>query len=752
MVVALAGAIIVSWVGLSAQSAPIILRGTVVDDDGGEPIVNARVAPETAAVGADVVLTDESGRFSIAIAAGSSATITKTGFGRATVPAPSGGTPLVVRLQRGAAVSGRVVATSGEPIVGALVQARVASMPADARPLATSSTDDHGDYRIAGLPADSYIVSTTTLGTPTTSRMPNGNVTVRSTVIETFYPGTLERKDAGAIRLGAGDDVPRIDFVTDPGPPFALPFSPLAQPPAPAPGQTATATIRGFVLDEALRGIPRALVGLSVANSPIQQLTTTADSSGRFEFRDLPGGRFFLMAGKTGFSFMFQQKLVAVAEGQTVDRADLSLTRLGSIGGRIVDERGDPIQGAIVQALHVRYEGGHRRLVPAGGGRRTDDLGRYRLFDLMPGSYVISAGVSDVQSAGIPGYGRSYYPGTTIAGQAQFVSLRAGQDVPAIDFGLARARTARIDGRMLNAAGEPTMAGSLTLRPASQSASTPSVSVGARIEPDGRFEFSNVAPGQYVITSSKGRSNRWTEGEFGTLAVSVDGTNITGLTLQTSRGSAVKGRFVFDTRDRSTVPAPERFDLSPVPVDFDLAPTAYASAEVHDDWTFDLAGLTGPRRLQLTRAPAGWMLQSIRINGVDATDRVVTFGRADQSLSDVDVIVSDRVSTLEGTIPSGERAAPPVVVAFATDPSRWYFRSRFLRAAAPGPDGAFRIDGLPFGTYYVVALSRLPDEGDDAWQDPDFLEALARRTSTVTVRDGETITIKLDQVLGLSAK
>ena len=45
--------------------------------------------------------------------------------------------------------------------------------------------------------------------------------------------------------------------------------------------------------------------------------------------------------------------------------------------------------------------------------------------------------------------------------------------------------------------------------------------VGARIAPDGGFEFVNVTPGVYVIQAYRGRSKSWIEGEFGALPVTV---------------------------------------------------------------------------------------------------------------------------------------------------------------------------------------------------------------------------------------
>ncbi len=139
------------------------------------------------------------------------------------------------------------------------------------------------------------------------------------------------------------------------------------------------------------------------------------------------------------------------------------------------------------------------------------------------------------------------------------------------------------------------------------------------------------------------------------------------------------------------------------------------------------------------------MLKEVRVNGVDATDRPLPFGRPNQSLTGVEVVLTDRVSELAGTV-TDDRGAPARdarVVAFSSDRGRWYPGSRFHRATASDADGAFTIAGLPFGNYYVAALSQLPPGGDDGWQDPQVLETLARTASSVTVRDGEKQVVTL---------
>src|SRR5262249_33767935 len=151
----------------------------------------------------------------------------------------------------------------------------------------------------------------------------------------------------------------------------------------------------------------------------------TAAPDGRFEFRDVVAGALRVVASKIGYApipsepaepgppILSTGRPLELGNGEIRDRVEVTLERWGRLTGRIFDERGDPFQGATVEVLHVQYQAGRRRLVHVQTAvHPTDDLGRYRFFALSPGQYVLSAVVGDVASADVPGYVRSYFPGT----------------------------------------------------------------------------------------------------------------------------------------------------------------------------------------------------------------------------------------------------------------------------------------------------------------------------------------------------
>jgi len=754
-----AAAVLVALAALRVQGqAPNTIQGRVVTAEDGVPVANARVSAPLAGVGTPVVLTDDDGRFTLTIPAGATRlAASKTGYGRSDMPVTAGRQTVDIRLQRAAAVSGRVVDEVGEPIQGARVTARNASPGSDDAPAAGTFTDDRGEYRLAGISAGRYVISTIAFGAVGTETIGPNLVVNRPSQATVFYPDASTQAEAEIIALAPADERTRIEFAIPGGRSTGPQFNVLFQMPAmrvPEAGGAAAGSIRGRVVSMDGRGLPFADVRLFTEVGPRQSWAARADNDAQYEFRDLPAGRYQLIAAKSGFGPVATDGQTAnrgpasipmigvtLADGEQRERVDIRLLRWGTLSGRVLDERGDPLQGARVDLLRPRYEAGRRRLMPAASATAlTDDLGRYRLSGLPPGQYIVSASVGDPQSMDLPGYTRTYYPGTTNPAQAQFVSIGLGQDQVGIDCTLARTRTARISGTIVNADGQRGIVGSLTLSPSFQSTSVTDTPVGARIYGDGQFEFTNVPPGQYLIRADRGRSNAWTEGEFGTLPVAVNGADAAGVMLQTSTGSSIHGHVSFDARDPSARPRPSSLEIAPVPADVDLSPRNYASADIHADWTFDIRGVNGPRRFQLVRAPAEWALEDVRVNGVSVIDRPLPFGRREQSLQDVEIVVSDRVSELTGTVSADrDRSVPGAsVVAFSIDRDRWYMASRFMRRAIAGERGAFSLKGLPFGSYYVVALDQVLDEGGEAWQDPDFLAGLIRRATTVTVREGQS--------------
>ena len=740
--------------GATAPPASTLVTGRVVDDKTGSPVPNTRVTTTANGVGVPVVLADEYGRFSLPVPAERGGIVaTKTGYQKHQTLA-MGGAPVEIRLERSAAISGRVTDEFGDPIVGVPVTvAPFDSVSAERPAIPRTETNDRGEYRVGGLSAGAFAVSIDWLALP--SAVPAGGGFWRPSAKSQsiYYPGASVAKDAQPLTLGPGDERVGIDFVAAGNTDIPAPANGVSDTGSQVGG---TAVVRGKVADPGGRPIVHAEVRLVSTQSgrPTLIRTTHSETDGRFELRGLPGGQVSIVASRAGYfpsrpaSGPAPMTSFLMAGGERRDDIELHLAPWASLEGRVVDERGDPVAEAAVQLLLPRYENGERSLVPANiSALLTDDRGHYRIYAIPPGQYIVSATVADVSTGELPGYGRGYFPGVSDPAMAQYISIVPGSDVVGIEVPLTRLRTARISGTLLNPQGEPTSGGSVQLIP---TGSAVAVSDGARIiERDGSFEFVNVTPGQYVIQVSRGRSNTnsWTEGDFAAMRVDVDGEDISGLVIRAGVGSAVTGRILLntDTPDKEPAATPNRIRLLPVPVDPLFAPSnGVARARINDDWTFELAGLTGTRRLQLVAAPPGWALEAVRVNDLDVTDQPLAFGGPEGSLWNVEVVLTDRFGTVTGTV-TDERGRPvaATVIVYSTDPDKRYPSSRFTRRTGAGTSGTFSLRGLPAGQYYAAAVLRVPSDGADAWQDLQYLDALSIRASATSISNGSTTTIRL---------
>jgi protocatechuate 3,4-dioxygenase beta subunit len=530
-----------------------------------------------------------------------------------------------------------------------------------------------------------------------------------------------------------------------------------AQTPTPDPNARPTGTIRGRIVVTNGRPARRASVRMLPPTGGMPR-SVSADIDGRYEFTEVPAGDYRISAGKPGYLALeygqqraFERgKVVTIRRGETLEQVDIELPSSGAISGRVVDESGDPVEGIDVRVMQIQFAANRRQLLPVTsvGRRLTDDRGQYRLYGVPPGRYIVMASVVDQSGAPTtvilpPGYAPTYFPGTPKAAEARLVTIGLSASVDDVDFNLARVQTARISGTVLDSTGKPLRTGII--------ASTSQRSGGLVAEPlrgssnaDGTFEVRNVPPGEWVLqVFTGGNVNAGQEGEFVSRFVTVNGADVADVRLQTSAGSHVDGRFIFEG---SSPPDPTTVTLTTLPSDFDRAPLGgpMGRATGQADGTFVLEGVNGPRRFLLMSAPRPWSLKAIRVNGRDVTDEPMSFGTKDESLADVEVVLTSTPTIVSGTVTDarGQVVTDYTVIVFATNADRWYQGSRHFTFTRPKADGTFTVTGLPPGQYYVAAVDAMQGtEGFGEWQDPAVLTSIAPRATRLTLVDGESASV-----------
>jgi protocatechuate 3,4-dioxygenase beta subunit len=542
-------------------------------------------------------------------------------------------------------------------------------------------------------------------------------------------------------------------------PPASAPRPGLPPRDASRPPATGTAKIRGRVISpETGAPLRRALVSIVSLEGGIRRVVT-ADADGRYEFADLPEGRYNLTASKGGFvTLQYGQRRpfepgrpVNVVDEQVLERVDFTLPRGSVIAGRVSDEFGEPITGVQVQAQRYMYlPGGQRRLTYATAPGSTDDLGQFRIFGLMPGEYIVSTtsrgGLTFQQGASgstdsFEGYAPTYYPGTPNPAEAQPVSVSLGQEL-SMNFSLKAARMARISGTVVDSRGRPTTGAYVTLF--SRAGGGISAMSNGSVAADGAFTLINVAPGEQTLEVSANPRTPDDQQEFASVPLTMTGENLTGLRITTSPGATIGGTVVFEgTSPRTGAPTPRVVVQSAMPSEpgriFFNADSS--NGLIAEDGTFAIKGVSPQAVLFRTVTPQTWVLKSVTMNGDEIID-VPTQISESAKVNALRIVLTDRVTDLSGTV-VGNRDEPLkdyVVVVHPAEEKDGAAIMRYVRTARPDQDGRFRIRGLPPGRYVAAAVEAL-EQGRE-W-DPEFVRRIRDVATRFTLGEGQTLTLSL---------
>jgi len=487
------------------------------------------------------------------------------------------------------------------------------------------------------------------------------------------------------------------------------------------------------------------------------------DDQGRYEIREMPAGKYTVVASKTGFvDVTFGQRRplrpgtpLDIADGQEIRGVSFSLPRGSVVTGTIVDEDAEPLARANVTVMRYQYQGGQRQLVPAGSDQ-TDDRGMYRVYGLPPGDYYVSA-VSRMLMRPVDrlmqaldaaaeemtlGYAPTFYPGVTTPPEAARVSVALGQEMGGVDFQLQLVPMARVSGMVLDADGGPLGGGNVMLVSDYADSVARGQILTGRVGGAGAFAIDNVPPGRYLLWARSGGGGRGRgmavdqPANFAVHTLSVSGIDLEDLVIALSAGATVSGSVAFDsstaeppgdlTRFRITMPA-----LDPIP--FGGNQISRADAE----GAFVLTGVPpGRRAIRVQNAPAPWSLKSVMLDGRDVTDEPIEV-RPGQTISLMQVVLTDRVATLAGraTTDRDEPAYGYTVLLFSTDATTWRPQSRTIMATQPDQTGAYQFRGMPPGAYFLVAVDDV-EQGE--WFDSGFLDEMRPGAIRVTISDGAT--------------
>lgn len=516
-----------------------------------------------------------------------------------------------------------------------------------------------------------------------------------------------------------------------------------------------TGTIRGKILNG--EGRPLRRVQLRVSGEALSDSRTASTNGlGQFEIGELPAGRYTLNATRAGYLNMtFGQsrpgepgRPIELADGQVFANADLVLPHSALISGHVFDEAGEPLAGANVLTLQMRYFNGRRRLTPVRGNAFTDDTGQYRLSGLEPGEYFVQASSRETWEGEPPqkqmlGFVPTFYPASPGPGEAQRVRVRAGQEVSAIDIGLIPGKVGKVSGMVFNSQGVP-LAGenvSMSFEVRGESFMMTSSVKSAKVNPDGSFSFRNVAPNDYHLNVRTAATPE-RPAEAAHVIVSVAGGDVEGVNITTGAAGAVVGRVVVE----GTTPLPtplSKLVVRSMPVERDTSVTILGipdNGRLRDDGSFELKSVVGSVRLTVGPLSDGWAVRQIEHNGRDLT--LQPFDTMGQTLEGVTISLTDRFPIVSGSLrdAKGNAVLAGTAILFPDEAAMWAEDLRAVRTARVDQSGLFTLKGVRPGDYLIVAVTSV---ANNQWNDPEYLESLREHGTRVTLAEGDTKRVEL---------
>ena len=411
------------------------------------------------------------------------------------------GDSVTLVLVKGGIVTGSVIASGSEPVVGVVVRAHMIR-DGSGQPsrygaiIAQRTTDDRGVYRIYGLPTGTYFVSAGGGGSYGGSAYDNDAPT---------YSPSSSRDTAAEINVRAGEETANVN-IRYRGEPGHL-VSGMANGP-----QSTQAS--GFNLT-----LTSTLDGGSQWNASSYQ----PPGSTGFSFFGIGNGDYYLAARSyfpNGESMLSEPMRIKV-RGADVTGIELTTKPLGLVSGRVVLEESKAAEckgkrrplftETLISAWHnekIKAKDQPQFIWSLGGPSSPDKMGNFSLRNLAPGQYHFIPRFSakywylqsvSLQASVAPGP-KATQANREVDAARNWTTLKTGDRLSGLVIKLSEG-AASLQGKIITGEGEkPRARLYVYLLPAeTEKAEDVLRFYAAPVLPDGKFNLNNVAPGRYLL-------------------------------------------------------------------------------------------------------------------------------------------------------------------------------------------------------------------------------------------------------------
>jgi Carboxypeptidase regulatory-like domain len=498
-------------------------------------------------------------------------------------------------------------------------------------------------------------------------------------------------------------------------------------------------------------------VSLNAVGSYKSLYHAQSDATGEFSLSGVEPGKYTLSISKDAYenpdricnSDIIQDgDDVALILGQKLSGLKFQLLAPAVVTGAVYDPTGEPLANAQVEAVNSASYNGERR-VSLAAQAVTDDRGRFRVFHVKPGQYLLRVrdpsyvwqqseedeieGSTNAEKQ-IKGFLPIYYPNTTDLSQATLFDLKPGEELAGIDFTVHSSQVLRIRGHAVNGlTGERIVNANVSAIPLPpRLLENTGENIG--IDKDGRFQISNLVPGRYLLSVNawlQPNRQRW----GGWQEIDLTDSSADDVLVKVFPGHDLPGRVQL---------------LGKVKADFShmrvaLVPRSESnyrgsSATANADGTFLLLDvMQGTYDIHIGGLPEGYYLKSAHIGSVDAADDGLTIG-GEPPTSPLMLDASPGAAQVEGVVqtPNGKSACAATVVLVPDAPRR----SIHLHYQSTDVDrfGHYTLTGITPGSYKLFAFDNADEAG---YYDPASLQPYENLGQSAHFDEGDHRTIPL---------
>ena len=538
------------------------------------------------------------------------------------------------------------------------------------------------------------------------------------------------------------------------------------------PAQQPTGSIAGIITTDDTGTVPVRRAVVTIRGERSGEANTTTDQDGRFTMTGLTADRYAIYASKPSYingTFGGGQPL-ALADGEHRSIV-LRMPKGGVISGSVIGPDGLPATGVTVTALRPTTVGGERYLVGSAltPAAQSDDQGRYRIWGLPTGKYVVVAKAT----AGMPRdltiaggdesatprnvtYAPVYWPGTSDIDAARQVQVTVGETVSGIDVPIRLVPAATVMGSVQTEDdAAPGAALRLVLTRASTGLAPYDGGEIVNIDTQRRFEIRGLAPGRYILralyaaTTSSGAPAPAGGGTYwATQFIDVNGSDVKDVAVSLRRGIRVTGSLMQEKNGETPLldPAAVTMRLESLNVN-GVRPVDPQTVRPDSKGAFAFESVAPGRYRVMLSFPQmnaqliGWSFKHAAVAGTVLANDILEVN-ADAPPTPLEVVLTARPTEVAGRLLVGDGTPAPgyAIVVFAANESFWTPSTRMVKSARPATDGHFKFVSLPAGEYLLCAVTQLNTLD---LTDPEFLRSLVGAALKLQVAEGEQKTLSL---------